>query len=90
MRRPMNHRIALMLVVLGGCSATQASDIEIPAAGRSMWDHCHSAMDTWCTAQSQGDLTLNRDCHMNTTREYSQLRDEAARRQYLTAHRCTM
>ncbi|MDB4931986.1 MAG: hypothetical protein JWM10_4470 [Myxococcaceae bacterium] len=86
----MSNRIALLLIVLCGCSSTQASQIEIPAAGRPMWEQCRSAMDAWCHAQSQGDLTLNRDCEMNTTREYSRLGDEAARRSYLTTHRCTL
>lgn len=87
---PMNPRNAFMVVVLSGCSASQASQIEIPAAGRPMWEQCHSSMDAWCHAQSQGDPTLKRDCEMNTRRDYSRLNDEPARRQFLTTHRCTL
>lgn len=87
----MVQRIALVLVVLGGCSSNQggARD-DIPAAARPLWDQCRSSLEAWCNSQSQGDPALERECEGTTAHDYAALRDEAARRQYLTAHRCTL
>ncbi len=73
-----------------GCSSSQTSGASIPAAGRSMWNQCSSPMTAWCHRQGQGDPTLDRECEATTAREYAALPEDAARRQYLTAHGCTL
>ena len=47
-------------------------------------------MNDWCHQQSQGDLSLDRDCEANTARAYAALRDDASRRQYVAAHHCSL
>ncbi len=88
----VGRRLTLVTVfaALVGCGSTQASDAAVPAAGRPMWSQCSASVTAWCHRQGQGDPTLDRDCEANSTREYSALADDPARRQYLTAHGCSL
>ncbi len=78
------------MVLLLGCSSAQRPESSIPAEGRPLWERCSSALNDWCHRQGQGDPTLDRDCEANTARDYAALTNEAARRQYLTAHTCSL
>lgn len=78
------------LAAFAACSSAQTVDATIPPAGRPMWQQCNSSISAWCHRQGQGDPTLDRDCEENTAREYRALADDAARRQYLTAHTCSL
>lgn len=80
----------LVLAAFASCSSPQTVDATIPAAGRPMWERCSSSLSSWCHRQGQGDPTLDRDCEENAAREYRALADDAARRQYLTAHSCSL
>lgn len=73
-----------------GCASSQTSGASIPAAGRSTWNQCSAPMTAWCHRQGQGDPTLDRECEATTAREYAALPEDVARRQYLTAHGCTL
>lgn len=87
----MNTRTALMVLLMAlGCSSAQRPEANIPAEGRPLWEQCSRAMNDWCHQQSQGDPTLDRDCEANTARDYAALRDDAARRQYVVAHHCSL
>jgi hypothetical protein len=55
-----------------------------------MWDRCSSSLSAWCHRQGQGDPTLDRDCEERSAQEYGALADDVARRNYLTAHACTL
>ena len=85
----VGRRLAVF-AALAGCASTQTSDAAVPAAGRPMWTQCSASVTAWCHRQGQGDPTLDRDCEASTTREYSALADDPARRQYLTAHGCAL
>lgn len=82
--------VGVTLAAFAACSSPQTVDATIPPAGRPMWQQCNSAISSWCHRQGQGDPTLDRDCEENTAREYRALADDAARRQYLTAHTCSL
>ena len=85
----MKTSVALMVLLLG-CSSAQRPEASIPAEGRPLWEQCSRAMNDWCHQQSQGDLSLDRDCEANTARAYAALRDDASRRQYVAAHHCSL
>ena len=83
-------RTTLILVALVGCSGSQGNRSDIPVAARPLWDQCHSSVEAWCHTRGQGDLTLERECEGNVGHEYAAIADEAARRQFLSAHGCTL
>lgn len=78
------------MVLFLGCSSAQRPEASIPVEARPLWEQCSGALNDWCHRQSQGDLTLDRDCEANTARAYAALTTEAARRQYLTARACSL
>ena len=88
----VGRRLALVAVfaALAGCGSAQTSGAAVPSAGRPMWSQCSTSVTAWCHRQGQGDPTLDRDCEASTTRESSALADDSVRRQYLTAHGCSL
>lgn len=89
-RAPRRLLPALALALLGACSGGQTMDSTIPPAGRPMWQQCQSSLSAWCHRQGQGDPTLDRECEENAAREYRNLADDPARRQYLSARTCAL
>lgn len=81
---------SLFLLAMVGCSGTQGTRSDIPAAGRPLWDQCRASIDTWCHNRASGDPTQERDCEATTGHDYGALADDdAARRTFLRAHGCT-
>lgn len=79
-----------MLVFVVGCSGSQGSRSDIPAAARPLWDQCRTAVDAYCHGRAQGDPTQERDCEARTGHDFGALPDDAARRQFMRDHQCAL
>lgn len=81
---------SLFLMATLGCSGTQGTRSDIPAAGRPLWDQCRASVDAWCHNRASGDPTQERDCEATAGHDYSALADDPARQQFLRAHGCSL
>jgi hypothetical protein len=86
----MKRAVALMLLVVLGCSGAQGSRNDLPPAARPLWDRCRSAINTMCHDRAVGDPTQERECEARTGHDFGALPDDAAREQYMRAHGCAL